>query len=104
MTATVWMTIVGLTLGTAAIKAFGPLIFGGRDLHPLMARIIPLLAPALLAALVVTETTGGHGRTVAIDARAAGLAAAAVALWLRAPIVLVVIVAAAVTALLRALG
>jgi hypothetical protein len=69
-----------------------------------MARIIPLLAPALLAALVVTETTGGHGRTIAIDARGAGLAAAALALWLRAPIVVVVIVAAAVTALLRALS
>jgi branched-subunit amino acid transport protein len=101
MTATVWITVAGLAVGTAAIKAFGPVVFGGRDLHPLLARIIPLLAPALLAALVVTETTGGHGHTIAIDARAAGLAAAAIALWLRAPLTVVVVSAAAVTALLR---
>jgi hypothetical protein len=101
VTATVWITVAGLTVGTAAIKAFGPLVFGARDLHPLLARIIPLLAPALLAALVVTETTGGHGRTITIDARVAGLVVAAIALWLRASLTVVVISAAAVTALVR---
>jgi branched-subunit amino acid transport protein len=101
MTATVWITVAGLTIATAAIKAFGPLVFGGRQLPPLLARVIPLLAPALLAALVVTETTGGHGRTISVDARVGGLAVAAVALWLRAPLAVVVIAAAAVTALLR---
>jgi branched-subunit amino acid transport protein len=101
VSATVWITVAGLTLATGAIKAFGPLVFGGRELPPLLARVIPLLAPALLAALVVTETTGGHGHTISVDARAAGLVAAAVALWLRAPLAVVVIAAAAVTALLR---
>jgi branched-subunit amino acid transport protein len=101
MTATVWITVAGLTIATAAIKAFGPLVFGGRQLPPLLARVIPLLAPALLAALVVTETTGGHGRTISVDARVGGLVVAAVALWLRAPLAVVVIAAAAVTALLR---
>ena len=102
VSAAVWITVGGLTVATAAIKAFGPLVFGGRRLPPLVARVIPLLAPALLAALVVTETTGGHGRTITIDARLAGLAAAGVALWRGAPLIVVVIVAAAVTALLRA--
>jgi branched-subunit amino acid transport protein len=101
VSATVWITVAGLAIGTAAIKAFGPVVFGGRDLHPLLARIIPLLAPALLAALVVTETTGGHGAKIVIDARVAGLATAALALWLRAPLIVVVVSAAAVTALLR---
>jgi branched-subunit amino acid transport protein len=101
MTATVWITVAGLTIATAAIKAFGPLVFGGRQLPPLLARVIPLLAPALLAALVVTETTGGHGRTISVDARVGGLVVAAVALWLRAPLAVVVIAAAAVTALVR---
>jgi branched-subunit amino acid transport protein len=101
VTATVWITVAGVAVGTAAIKAFGPVVFGGRDLHPLLARIIPLLAPALLAALVVTETTGGHGTKLVFDARIAGLAVAAVALWLRAPLIVVVISAATVTALLR---
>jgi branched-subunit amino acid transport protein len=104
MTTTVWITVAGLAVGTAAIKAFGPVIFGGRDLHPLLARVIPLLAPALLAALVVTETTGGHGHRVVIDARAGGLIAAGVAIALRAPVVVVVLCAAAATALLRAVG
>ena len=72
-----WITVAALTVATAAIKAFGPLVFGGRELPPLMARVIPLLAPALLAALVVTETTGGHGRTISIDARLVGLASPA---------------------------
>jgi branched-subunit amino acid transport protein len=98
----VWITVAGLTAATAAIKAFGPLVFGGRQLPPLLARVIPLLAPALLAALVVSETTGGHGRTIAIDARLVGLAGAGVALWRGAPLIVVVLVAAAVTALLRA--
>ena len=102
MSTQVWITVAGLTVATAAIKAFGPLVFGGRELPPLLARVIPLLAPALLAALVVAETTGGHGRTIAIDARLAGLAAAGVALWRGASLIIVVIVAAAVTALLRA--
>ncbi len=101
---TVWITVAGLAIVTAAIKAFGPLAFGGRELSTLLARVIPLLAPALLAALVVTETIGGHGRTIAIDARLLGLTAAAVALWLRASVVIVVLVAALSTALLRALS
>jgi branched-subunit amino acid transport protein len=104
MTTTVWITIGGLALATAAIKAFGPVIFGGRELHVVVAHVIPLLAPALLAALVVTETAGGHGRTLTIDARSAGLVAAASAIALRAPLVLVVTSAAVATALVRAIA
>ncbi len=104
MSSTVWVTVAGLALATAAVKAFGPVIFGGRELHPLLARVIPLLAPALLAALVVTETAAGHGHRVLIDARAGGLAVAALALALRAPLVVVVVCAAIATAALRALG
>lgn len=103
MTATVWITIGGLCLVTAAIKAFGPLAFGGRRLPGRIGRVIPLLAPALLAALVITETFG-HGRSLVIDARAGGVAAAAVALAARAPLAVVVLSAAVITALLRALG
>ncbi len=102
MSTRVWITVAALTVATAAIKAFGPLVFGGRELPPLVARVIPLLAPALLAALVVTETTGGHGRTISIDARLVGLAAAGLALWRGASLIVVVVVAAAATALLRA--
>lgn len=102
MSAAVWGTVGGLAVATAAIKAFGPLAFGGRVLPPRLARVIPLLAPALLAALVVSETVGGTGHHLVLDARLGGVAAAGVALWRRAPLYVVVIAAAAVTAGLRA--
>jgi branched-subunit amino acid transport protein len=104
VTATVWITIAGLCVTTAAIKAFGPLVFGGRRLPPLVARVIPLLAPALLAGLVMTETFGGAGQSLVFDARAGGLAAAAVAIRLRAPLAVVVLCAAGATAVLRAIA
>jgi branched chain amino acid efflux pump len=103
VTAAVWITVVGLCLATAAIKAFGPLAFGGRTLPPVLARIIPLLAPALLAALVITETFGSDHRSLVVDARAGGVAVAGVAIARRAPLPVVVLLAAGVTAALRAL-
>jgi branched-subunit amino acid transport protein len=99
-----WITVAGLAVATAAIKAFGPVVFGGRGLPALLARVIPLLAPALLAALVITETFGGPGRSLVFDARAGGLVVAGIALWRRAPLYVVVLAAAAATALLRAIG
>jgi branched chain amino acid efflux pump len=103
MTAVVWITVGGLCLATGAIKAFGPLLFGGRTLPPVLQRIIPLLAPALLAALVVTETFGTDHRSLVVDARAGGVAAAGGAIARRAPLPVVVLLAAGVTAALRAL-
>ena len=104
MSTTVWLTVAGLIVTTVAIKAIGPVVFGGRDLPPLLARVIPRLPPALLAALVMTETLGGPHRSVVIDARAGGILVAALALALRVPLIVVVILAAATTALLRAIG
>jgi branched-subunit amino acid transport protein len=103
MTAAIWATVGGLCLATAIIKAFGPLAFGGPALPPVLERIIPLLAPALLAALVVTETFAGDHRSLVIDARAGGVAVAGVAIARRAPMPVVVLLAAGVTAALRAL-
>jgi len=100
----VWITVLGLCVATAIIKGFGPLVFGGRDLPGVLARAIPLLAPALLAALVVTETVGGTGRSLVIDARLGGLVVAGLAIWRRLPLAVVVLCAAGTTALLRAIG
>lgn len=104
MSAEVWITLAGLFLTTVAIKGLGPLLFGGRNPHPLLERVIPLLAPALLAGLVVVETFGTTGGGLALDARAGGVAAAGIAIWRRAPLMVVVLAAAAATALLRALA
>jgi branched-subunit amino acid transport protein len=99
----VWVTIGGLTLTTAAIKAAGPLALGGRSLPTPVVLVISLLAPALLAALVVSQTFA-DGKSLVLDARAAGAAAAAVAIALRAPLVVTIVVAAVATGALRALA
>jgi branched-subunit amino acid transport protein len=96
----VWTTIAGLTVVTAAIKAAGPVALGGRELPEWAMSVITLLAPALLAALVMVETFG-HDRSLVLDSRAAGVAAAAVALSLRASLPVAVVVAAVVAAGLR---
>ncbi len=95
--------VLAVGLATVTIKAAGPVLLGGRALPPRMAAVIALLAPALLAALVAINTFGGE-RALTVDARLAGVAAAGVAIWRRAPLLLVVVLAAAVTALVRAAG
>ncbi len=100
---TLWVAIVAVTLASAAIKAAGPILVGGREFPPRVNAVIALLAPALLAALVVTETFGNDGRLV-LDERALGVGVAAVALALRAPVLLAVALAALVTALARLFG
>jgi hypothetical protein len=98
----IWATVAVLALATAGLKLAGPLVLGGRPLRPGLLVIVELLASALLAALVVVETFG-KGRSLTLDARALGVAFAAVALWRRAPMTVVVLGAAAVTALARLL-
>ncbi len=96
-----WVVVVGVGVATIAIKAAGPVLLGGRPLPERLNAVVVLLAPAVLAALVVTSTFG-DGRSLVLDARAIGVAAAAVALRLKAPVLVVVVVAAVVTALARA--
>lgn len=98
----IWITIAALALATAALKLAGPLALGGRPLPLRALGIVELLASALLAALVVVETFG-NGRSLTVDARVLGAAFAVVALMRRAPMIVVVLGAAAVTALARLL-
>ena len=100
---TLWVAIVAVALANAVIKAAGPLLVGGRELPPRVVAVIALLAPALLAALVVTETFGEEGHLV-IDERAIGVAVAGLVLALRGPVLIAVALAAITTALARAFG
>jgi branched-subunit amino acid transport protein len=100
----VWVTIVVLALATAAIRAAGPLALGGRELPAAVAGVVALVAPALLAALVVTETLAGDPGEIVLDERLAGVAAAGGVLALRGPLLVALALAAGVTAGLRALG
>jgi branched-subunit amino acid transport protein len=97
----VWITIAGLTATTMALKAAGPVILGGRELPDRALAVIALLAPALLTALVLTGTFT-NDKELTLDPRAAGLGCAIVAALLRAPLLLTVLVAAAGTAVVRA--
>lgn len=96
----VWLVVVLVGTATVAFKAAGPVLLGRRELPGWLAGPFGDLAPAVLAALVVTQAVGGH-RELVLDARLAGLAAAAVAIILRAPLLLVIVVAAVAAALVR---
>jgi uncharacterized membrane protein len=99
----VWVMIAVLALATAALKLAGPLALGGRPLPGRALSVVELLASALLAALVIVETFG-KGRSLTLDARVLGAAFAVVAVTRRAPMIVVVVGAAAVTALARLLA
>jgi branched-subunit amino acid transport protein len=97
----VWLVVALVGVGTVAIKAAGPVLLGGRPLPPRLGGVIELLAPALFGALIAVQTFG-DGRSLVIDERVIGLAVAAIALWRKAPLIVVVILAAAATAIARA--
>lgn len=96
-----WSTVGLLALGSYAFKVIGLVVLGGRQLPPKVARCVALLPAALLPALVAVQTLTTDDRWV-IDARAAGVAAAIVAAWRRAPFPVVIALGAVVTALVRA--
>ncbi|MCX3290860.1 AzlD domain-containing protein [Streptomyces sp. NEAU-H22] len=98
-----WIAIGATALGCYAVKLAGLLVPVGALERPVVRRLAALLPVALLAALTAQQTFA-DGRTLVLDARAAGLAAAAVVLLLRAPFLLVVAAAVVVTAGVRAIG
>jgi branched-subunit amino acid transport protein len=98
-----WIVIGAVGAATIVLKAVGPVLLGGRPLPEHLTGVVALLAPALLAALVVTQVAGGDEEIV-LDARLVGLGAAVVAILLRAPLLVVVVAAAAATAFVRLLA
>jgi branched-subunit amino acid transport protein len=96
----VWLSVIVVGAATVALKAAGPVLAGERQLPLGSSRVVNLLAPALLAALVATQAFSTD-ESLVLDERGAGLLAAGVAIWLKAPLLVVVVVAAATAALLR---
>lgn len=103
MTGQLWALIAGCAAVTFAVKAAGPVALGGRDLPPRLSRVIVLMAPALLAAFVVTQALA-DGERLHVGADTAGVAAAGLVVWRGASVLPAVVIAVAVTAALRALG
>jgi branched-subunit amino acid transport protein len=95
-----WITVLVTGVGTIVLKAVGPVGVAGRELPPRVASLLSMIGPAILAALVVTETFA-DGRSLVVDARIAGIAAGAVAVLLRAPLWAVVVAGGAATAVAR---
>jgi branched-subunit amino acid transport protein len=96
------VTIAGCCVITAAIKAAGPAALGGRELPSWFTSVVILLSPALLAALVATQAFA-EGDHLALSADTAGVAAGGLAVWRTGSIIACVVLAAAVTAGVRAL-
>jgi branched-subunit amino acid transport protein len=99
----VWLVVLLVGAATVCLKAAGPVLLGRKQLPDPIAGVVALLGPVLLAALVVTQTVGGDNELV-LDARLAGVGAAAVAIAARAPLPAIVVVAAATTAIVRLLA
>ena len=78
-------TVLAVGAGTVVLKAVGPVGVAGRELPPRVATLLSMIAPAILAALVVAETFA-HGRSLVVDARSRASQRASVAVLLRAPL------------------
>lgn len=103
MSGELWLLIAGCAAVTFAIKAAGPVTLGGRDLPVRLHGVIALMAPALLAALVVTQALA-DGERLHAGADTAGVAAAGAVVLRGGGVIPAVAIAVVVTAGLRALG
>lgn len=100
-----WLTVIALAAATITVKAIGPVALGTRDLPRPFSKVIDLLAPAILASLIVVGTFTDADGDLVIDARAAGLAAAAGVYAVNRKSLVGAVAAAALTAaLVRALA
>jgi hypothetical protein len=86
-----------------AWKLVGYLLPASLLQNPRMSRIAGTMTIGLLASLTIVNTLAS-GQALVLDARLGALAAAAVALLLRAPFLVVVLAGAGVAALLRLAG
>ncbi len=96
----IWFAVLAGAAGCYAAKVAGLSVPPRVLANPRVQRVAVALPVALLAALVATQTVT-TGRTLVLDARAAGLAVAVLAALLRAPFLVVVVAATAAAALIR---
>ncbi len=95
-----WIVVLAVGAATVLLKAAGPVFLGRRVLPPRVLALVDVLAPAMLAALVVTQAVGGDEELV-FDERLVGIGTGAAALALRAPLLVVIVVAGLAAALVR---
>jgi len=95
--------ILALAVGTYAFRLAGVVLPDRLDLPGWLRRLLPVAAAALLAALAATATLTEGGAFAGL-ARPAGVLVGVGLAWFRAPFVLVIVAAAATTALARLAG
>jgi uncharacterized membrane protein len=100
---TSWVAVSLASAIAYGLKLSGYLVPRRWLSSPRIESALRLLPAALLAALVVTQTLAS-GKHVTVDARVAAVAVAAIALWRRAPFLVVVVLGAAAAAAVRAAG
>lgn len=101
--AELWWLIIGLSAASYGLKIAGFVVVGGRTMPPVLERCLALIPASLLAALVVKDTFT-TAQDVVVDARAVGLLVALIAVWRKAPFIVVVLAAMAATAIVRAIN
>jgi uncharacterized membrane protein len=100
---TLWTAVVAASVGCYLLKLAGLSVPAAWVEQPWVARVIDFVPAALLAALVAVQAAS-HGNHLVLDGRLVGLAVAAVALALRAPFIVVLLLAGATGALVHVVG
>ena len=95
-----WTFIFALAAVSYGFKLLGSVIVGQRAMPAVLERCLLLIPAALLAGLIAKDTFT-VGQTIGIDARAAGLAVAAVATWKKLPFAAIIVLGVGTTALIR---
>ena len=98
-----WPILLLACLGCYALKVFGAVLPRRYLDHPLVREAAPLVPVALLVGLIVVNSLAS-GRHVQPDARLAGMAVAFAGVLAKVPFLAVVVLAAATTALVRAVA
>jgi branched-subunit amino acid transport protein len=99
---TLWLPVLAVTISTWAMKASGPLAVGGRQLPASAMKVSALMAPVLLAGLIVVDLGGAQWKDLNWQ-QVVGVAVAGLARTAKAPMLLAILCGIATTAVLRLL-
>ncbi len=95
-----WALVLALSGAAYALKLLGAVIIGQRTMPPAIERCLLLIPAALLAGLIAKDTFT-TGQSIGIDARAVGLAVAAVATWKKLPFAIIIVLGVGTVAVIR---
>lgn len=95
-----WALVFALSAAAYGLKLLGAVIIGQRTMPPVVERCLLLIPAASLAGLIAKDTFT-IGQTIGIDARAAGLAVAALATWRKLPFAVIILAGVGTTAVIR---